>query len=79
MFFEKVLNSRTIFIGGTGTLSAAILEEHFAKFGTIRDITTKQGFAFVIFESPDQAAEACKTQHHSIGRQVVRLFYKIKF
>ena len=77
MFFDKVLNSRTIFVGGTGTLSAAILQEFFATFGTVRDITTKQGFAFVTFESPNQAVEACKNQHYSIRGHVVRPIERI--
>ena len=71
MFFEKVLNSRTIFVGGIGTLSASILEEFFAKFGTVREITTKQGFAFITFETPNQAAKACENNHYSIRRRVV--------
>ena len=69
------MTSKTIFVGGIGTLSHQLLENHFSRFGTVKRTAIKTGYAFITFDSFEQAADACDFPFQIIGRKKVRLFF----
>ena len=68
------MRSKTIFVGGIGKLSNEVLAKYFEKFGNVRGVAPKQGFAFITFDSDQAATEACNQRFLIIGRRKVRLF-----
>ena len=67
------MRSNTVFVGGIGKLSSQILGRCFSRFGLVTDIATKQGFAFITFDSAQPATEACNERFFTIGQRKVRL------
>ena len=63
--------SKTVFVGGIGGLSPDVLGRYFSKFGNVRGVAPKQGFAFVTFDSIPAANKASDENFHIIGSRQV--------